>query len=155
MMIRKYVKICSLLEKLGQPIPRLEQVQQIIQDPGFKYQKMPFSEILTDTLARSSYWLRTELFDESYLYQKDSKNLSTEVQLTHLKLLDIGCTLMDKGFPLEYHPEKYKEKGPDQLAGYVKTFVEQCHKRRNFLNGKITHRKKTNLSKNIGLKIKE
>ena len=47
--------------------------------------------------------------------------------------MDIGCALMDKGFPLEYHPEKYKEKGPDQLAPYVKAFVEQCRKRRAFL----------------------
>lgn len=141
-MIEKYINICYLLEQLGPPMPRLEQIQKIIQDPNFKYQKEAFPEILTDTLAQSTYWLRTELFDESYLYQKDPQKLSTAIQLSHLKLLDIGCALMDKGFPLEYRQEKYEQKGPDQLAGYVKAYIEQCHKRHRFLNKKNASHKK-------------
>ena len=132
-MIRKYIEICDLLNEPGPEMPRLEYIQKIIQDSHFKYQKEAFPEVLTDTLAQSSYWLDTDLFDERCLYQKDPQKSSKPVQRIHLKLLDIGSALMDKGFPLEYHPEKYNQKGPQQLAPYVKTFIEQCHKRHAFL----------------------
>ena len=130
-MIEKYFEICKLIDGAQESLmSRLEKIQKIIQDPNFKYQKEACPQIMTGTLASSSYWLRLDFFDESCLYQKKPKD---GIQPLHLKLLDIGSALMDKGFPLEYHPEKYQEKGPDQLGPYVKAFVEQCHKRHAFL----------------------
>ena len=140
-MIEKYFEICKLIDGAQESLmSRLEKIQKIIQDPNFKYQKEACPQIMTGTLASSSYWLRLDFFDESCLCQKKPKD---EIQQLHLKLLDIGCALIDKGFPLEYHSEKYKERGPDQLGPYVKAFVEQCHKRHAFLHGKIAHRKRT------------
>ena len=134
-MLEKYFEICKLIDDAQESLmSRLEKIQKIIQDPNFKYQKEACPQIMTGTLASSSYWLRLDFFDESCLYQKKSKD---GIQQLHLKLLDIGSALIDKGFPLEYHPEKYKEQGPDQLAPYVKAFVEQCHKRHAFLHKEI------------------
>ena len=118
---------------------RLEQIQHIIQDPNFKYQKESCPDILTDTLTQSSYWMHTELFDESYLYKKENQFLSSS-QKIHLKMVDIGVMLLNKGFPLEYEPKNFSQIGSNQLATYVKTFVEQCHKRHAFLKGQKTKR---------------
>ena len=140
-MLKKYLQICDLLEQLGSPQTRLELIQEIIQKPDFKYQKESFPEILTDTLAQSAYWLDTELFDESYLYKKPDPSLFP-MQNIHLKMLDIGVSLLDKGFPLKYNTEKYSSTGKANLAAYAKTFIEQCHKRRDFLHRKTTHKEK-------------
>lgn len=128
-MIEKYLEVCNLLDCLGHFHPNLDAIQKIIQQPDFRYEAYEFSNMLTNTFLASSYWLDRELFDESCLYKKTSQTTSP-----HLKLLDIGCTLIDKGFPLEYDSRKYEENGVNQLAPYVKTFVEQCHKRHAFLN---------------------
>ena len=139
-MIEKYLEICNLLDCLGQFNPNLDTIQKIIQQPDFRYAPYEFPEILTNTLSASSYWLDQELFDERYLYKKENKNLSS-LQEAHLKMLDIGVTLLNKGFPLKYDPEHFSEPGVTQLGNYVKTFIEQCHKRKAFLE-KIPHKEK-------------
>ena len=132
-MIEKHViRMCELLDRLGSFGTRLDLIREIIQAPDFCYESSPYSEMLTNRFMASSYWLDRELFDESYLYQKKTQGLFP-MQKAHLEMLDIGGELLDKGFPLVYRPEKYTEKGPHHLAGYVKTFVEQCHKRHAFL----------------------
>lgn len=143
-MIEKYGQICYLLEELGNFDARFNEIEKIIQSPNFRYEKKDFPEILEDTFLRSSYWLRTELFDESYLYQTEPSQLQGE-QHAHIRMLDVGATLIDKGFPLEYHPEQYQKKGPDVLAPYVKAFSEQCHKRHDFLTAKPVSHKKTTI----------
>ena len=140
-MIEKYIEISDLLNQMGDPMPHLEKIQKIIQDPDFRCEKKAFPEVLVDIFLNSSYWLAQELFDESYLYREKDRNLNG-MQSLHLKMTDIGSALIDKGFPVEYHPEKYNQKGPSELAGYAKTFAEQCHKRHAFLHGKIPHKKK-------------
>ena len=134
-MFEKYIKICELLDCLEPSHPRLDIVRQMIQQPDFHYDKLACPEFLTNTLMMSSYWLDHELFDESYLYKKEDQNLSA-MQQTHLKMVDIGVLLLDKGFPLKYNVEDFLQIGPHQLGGYVKTFAEQCHKRYAFLHGK-------------------
>lgn len=134
-MIEKYLQICNLLDQIGPIKPRLDMVQRIIQSPDFKYQKEAFPEILTDTLAQSSYWLDAELFDESYLRQKSGENLSA-TQQAHLKMLDIGIFLMEKGFPLKHNSEKFNDTGKSNLAPYAETFIRQCHQRNAFLHEK-------------------
>ena len=131
-MIEKYIRITYLLDQIGPFSPRLDSIQDIIQSPDFKYQKEAFPEVLMDTLAQSSYWLHHELFDESYLYRKDFENLSGMQQI-HLKMLDIGAALMDKGFPFQYDAKKYNFSGKSEFASYAKSFIEQCHKRRDHL----------------------
>ena len=88
----------------------------------------------------SSYWLDRELFEESCLYKTKTQNLSNQ-QKVHLQMVDIGVALLDKGFPLKFEPQKYTQQGPNQLASYVKTFAEQCHRRQQFLHKKATHKK--------------
>ena len=140
-MIEKYIEISDLLNQMGDPMPHLEKIQKIIQDPDFRCEKKAFPEVLVEVFLNSSYWLAQELFDESYLYRKKDQNLHG-MQSLHLKMTDIGSALIDKGFPVEYQSEKYTQKGPAELAGYAKTFAEQCHKRHAFLHGKIAHKKK-------------
>lgn len=138
-MIEKYIEVCELLDEIGPMSSCLDEVHKKIKSPDFHYNSEEYPEILTGTFLAYSYWLDRELFDESCLYETDYNKAPSEV---HLRMLDIGCTLIDKGFPLEYEPEKYAQNGPHQLGGYVKTFVEQCHRRHAFLQERISHKKK-------------
>ena len=134
-MIEKYLEICDLLNQIGPLKPRLDLIQKMIQSPDFKYQKESFPGVLTDILAQSAYWLHMDLFEERYLYQKNFENLPV-IQQDHLQLLDIGVALLEKGFPLKYNAEKYGGTGISELTPYAKKFIEQCHKRYDFLHGK-------------------
>jgi len=131
-MFRKYAKINFLLEELGPFAPRLEQIRQIIQQPDFHYDKQAGAEFMENVFLDSSYWLRLDLFDESYLYKKDPQDL-LPIQRLHLQMVDIGVSLLNKGFPLKFKPEKYTQQGPNNMAPFAKAFSEQCHKRRDFL----------------------
>ena len=135
-MLEKYLEICDLIDLYGTKESRWDIIYQKIKAPDFQYKTEEFPEILVSTFLASSYWLDTELFDEKCIYKTDHKNVDS----SHLKMLDIGCILIDKGFPLEYDPEKHMHIGPHQLGGYVKTFVEQCHKRHAFLHNRIPHK---------------
>ena len=139
-MQNKYMYICNLLDQIGPVSPRLDLIHKMIKSPDFIYRKEEHPEMMMKTLAESSYWLDQELLDESYLYQKEIQKLSP-MQQAHLKMIDIGCLLMEKGFPLEYHTEDFTALGPNQLAPYVQIFVEQCHKRKSFLE-KRPHKQK-------------
>lgn len=149
-MIEQYIQICELLDSIGHFKPRLEMVQEIIQKPDFQYNPLECPKILTRTFICSSYWLDKELFDESYLYKKNLQNLSS-MQQNHMQMINIGALLLSKGFPLEYEQEKMNIDGPKNLIPYAKTFVEQCHKRKAFLEKKIT--KKRNVTKLSAQKI--
>ena len=136
-MIERYLKICELLEQLGSNQSHLDQVQSIIQKSDFRYDPLSRPDFLVNLFLASSYWLDTELFDESCLYKTDHKNTSA-----HLKMLDIGCTLIDKGFSLKYYLQHYNHTASNQLGGYIKTFANQCYKRHAFLQKRISHQKK-------------
>ena len=146
-MLEKYIEICELLDCLGQFHPRLDIVQKMVQQPDFHYDKFACPEFLTNTLMVSSYWLDRELFDETYLYKKENQNL-LPMQQAHLKMVDIGVLLLDKGFPLKYDAENFLQNDPHQLGGYAKVFVEQCHKRHDFLHKKVIHKNKNLISLN-------
>ena len=140
-MLKKYIQICNLLDDIGPFLTRLKVVQEVVRSPDFVYQTDSHPQILTNILAYSSYWLDKELFDESCLYAKRVDDLTTD-QKIHLLMLDIGSDLISKGFPMKYCPDGYVQKGSNQIAPYVKAFMEQCHKRYNFLSSrKITHQK--------------
>ena len=91
-MIEKYIDICNLLDCFGHFHPNLDAIQRIIRQPDFRYDPYESPEILTDTFLNSSYWLDSELFDESCLYKKEKQNLPS-VQQIHIKMLDIGAVL--------------------------------------------------------------
>ena len=137
---RKYYQVCRLADADGPWEPRLNEIRAIIQRPDFEYKKEYGADIAVRAITRSSYWLDKELFNESYLYQKQKQNLF-ELQPIHFELVDIGAFLLSKGFPIKYNPEEYAEKGPDQLAPYVKEFVKQCHKRYKLFYQKTPHKK--------------
>ena len=142
---RKYYQICRLADADGPWEPRLNEIRAIIQQPDFEYKKECGADIAVSAITRSSYWLDKELFNESYLYQKQKQNLF-ELQPIHFELVDIGAFLLSKGFPIKYNPEEYAEKGPDQLAPYVKEFVKQCHKRyKLFYWSEWAHKSRTRL----------
>jgi hypothetical protein len=136
---RKYYQICRLADADGPWEPRLNEIRTIIQQPDFTYKKEFGADIAIGAIIRSSYWLDKELFNESYLYQKQKQDLF-ELQPIHFELVDIGAFLLSKGFPIRYNPEEYTEKGPDQLAPYVKEFVKQCHKRYKLFYEKNSHK---------------
>ena len=127
-----YYQIYMLLDQLNQPNSRLNKIQKIIQQPNFQYKKEDGADLILSMFLKSSYWLDKELFDESYLYKKENKNL-LPMQQIHLTMVDIGATLLTKGFPLEYRASEYITAGPKELAPYVETFVKQCHNRHTFL----------------------
>ena len=128
----KYYQICLLLDQLGPLNSRLDVIHEIIREPDFQYKKGEGGDVVLSQFLRSSYWLDRELFDESYLYKKKKQNL-LPIQNDHLKMVDIGAELLHKGFPIKYNPQEYVDHGPDQLGTYVKTFVNQCHKKYTFL----------------------
>lgn len=138
-MQKAYRQIYLLLEELSQWNPRLDKIREIIQQPGFQYEKEEGADMISTIFVRTSYWLDKELFDDSYLYQKEKQKL-LPFQTAHLKLVDIGAILLSKGFPLIYDPSAHTALGPNQLGPYVKTFVEQCHKRYALFYGKISHK---------------
>ncbi len=135
-MQKEYYQIYLLLNELDQWEARLDKIQRIVKRPTFQYKKENGADIILSMFLKSSYWLDQELFNEDYLYNKNNQSL-LPTQNTHLKMLDIGCTLIDKGFPLKYNETEYTATGPNQLGAYVKTFVNQCHKRHNFLNSNL------------------
>ncbi|MBQ3696171.1 MAG: hypothetical protein II938_04325 [Alphaproteobacteria bacterium] len=143
-MREKYFEICDLINELGPLNARLDSVRGIVSKPDFQYKKEEGGDIVAGQFLASSYWLAQELFDESYLYKKTSR-LLTASQNAHLKMVDIGVELLNKGFPLQYDPAKYEAVGPGKLAPYVKTFAEQCQKKHA-----LVHNRTPRLSNTIG-----
>ena len=143
-----YFKIYILLEQLGNPIPRLEMVDRIVRQSSFKYKKEDGADLVQALFLRSCYWLDKELFDETYLYKKSQQTLSS-IQNHHLKMVNIGAILLEKGFPLNYNTLEYTAQGPNQLGNYVKIFIEQCHKQHAFLHPETLGQKKIFLSQKL------
>lgn len=135
-MQRKYYQIYLLLDQQDQWGSRLNRIQRIIQQPDFQYKKEAEADFILGIFLKSSYWLDKELFNESYLYTKKKQNL-LPMQRIHLQMVDIGASLLDKGFPLKYDPSEYSESGLNQLGPYVKTFVNQCQQRYTMLYKKL------------------
>ena len=124
-MTEEYFEILDLLEEQSNPLPRLQKIHEIVQQPNFQYEQGT-GDFVLGVFLKSGYWLDRELFDESYLYSKNPQNLSPS-QMVHWKMVDIGVSLLDKGFPVRYNPAEYVQQGPFQMGSYVKTLVEQIH----------------------------
>lgn len=137
---RKYYQVCLLMDEQGPWRPRLAKIRTIIQQPDFKYRKEYGADMAVGCVMMASYWLDKELFDESYLYQKQKQNLSG-YQFVHFELVDIGAFLLNKGFPVEYDASKYPDINgmPNPIAPWVSNFVKQCHKRYELFYRKISH----------------
>ena len=137
-MKKDYFQIYTLLDQLNDPLPRLQKIQEIIQKPSFQYKKKEGADLIMSLFLRSSYWLDKELFNECYLFSKENQNLS-QMERIHLTMVDIGVSLLNKGFPLRYNPTEYTAIGPHQLGTYVRVFVDQCHRKHSLLHQKIAH----------------
>lgn len=137
-----YYQICALLNDLGPLNPRLDTVRGIVDKPDFQYKKELGGDIVLKQFLCSSYWLAQEVFNDNYLY-KTPKHALTVTQTSHLKMVDIGVELLNKGFPVKYNPEDYARQGPDKLAPYVKTFVEQCQKKHALVHQKAQQKNTT------------
>ena len=127
-MKEKYLQILELLQEQSNTLPRLQKIHKIVGHPDFHYELGPAADFVLGVFLKSSYWLDRELFDDHYLYQKNVQNLAPN-QRVHLKMVDIGVSLLKKGFPVQYNPEEYSRRGPDQMGPYVKTLVEQIYKK--------------------------
>ena len=138
-MRNQYYQIYSLLDQLESWNPRLDKIQHIIRRPDFHYSKKDGGDFILNMFLRSSYWLDKEVFVEDYLYKKRKQDL-LPMQKAHLKMVDIGVALLEKGFPIKYNPSEYNHVGPDQLGNYVETFIKQCHKKYAFLHKKVAHK---------------
>lgn len=125
----KYFSVVHLLDEIGPWDKRLESVYHIVKAPTFSYVKSPTATYLSAALANSSYWLSDELFNEEAIQKDlDDKTLQGE-QKAHVWLLEIGSTLIDKGFPLKPGIENIYWQKTSPLYTYAKTFVMQCQKR--------------------------
>ncbi len=134
-MKQEYFQILDLLQEQGNALPRYEKIHEIIQQPCFQYEQGSVADFVLDVFLKSSYWLDRELFDDAYLYSKEGQNL-LPTQRLHLKMVDIGVSLMNKGFPIKYNPSEYTQHGPDQLKPYIETFVKQIHNKHMLENKK-------------------
>jgi len=136
-MKEKYSQIFWLLDQQEAWKPRLDKIHEIVQQPDFKYKVEDGANLILSVFLRSCYWLDKELFYEDYLYNEKKDLLP--IEKTHLKMVQIGVSLMEKGFPLAYNPAEYAAVGPNQVGTYVKAFVAQCHKKYALLHDKIAH----------------
>ena len=99
-MKQDYFQILDLLQEQSDALSRYEKIHDIVQQPHFRYEKDRAGDFVLGVFLKSGYWLDRELFDESYIYSKENQNLSPS-HLVHLKMVDIGVSLVDKGFPVQ------------------------------------------------------
>ena len=150
-LMRKYWEVIRLVNEADSWFPRLDKIHEIVQQPDFYYAKEAGARLMADEMISnfvcSSYWLDKEVFSEGYLYTKE-KQVSCFPGLVqaHLKMVDIGVSLLDKGFSLKYNPDDFKTPDGDLLppASWVKAFVEQCHKKHSLCH-QISHKKCTQI----------
>ena len=163
-LLDKYLKLAHLLNKEESWLPRLEKVHETVLQPDFQYDAKSGAHIFIANFIQTSYWLDTELFDESYIYTKGysdavrKENLGyLEVRYAHLKMVDIGVSLLDKGFPLEYNRDDYRvsENGNDflNIAHWVKTFVKQCHKKHSLCHKVAQHNRQKIVKDNPNTRV--
>jgi len=131
--LKKYSSVIQLVDACGPWNERLKQIHRIVMDPSFTFNECPFASFLSVMLANSSYWLDKELFDTSVVKKDLTDKELTGIQKAHLYLLDIGSTLMGKGFPLNQETiDKFVPKD-SPLYSWSKNFLIQCNKRNTWL----------------------
>ena len=146
-LMRKYWEVIRLVNEADTWFPRLDKIHEIVQQPDFHYAKEAVARLMADEMISnfvcSSYWLDKEVFSEGYLYTKEKQfSCSPGLAQAHLKMVDIGVSLLNKGFTLKYNPDNFKAPDGDllPLASWVKVFVEQCYKKHSLCH-KVAHRK--------------
>lgn len=147
---KKYFQAMQLLDDVGPWSLRLNSVQKIVSAKDFLYDESENPTPFLYVFMHSAYWLDQELFDPRVINQRYCRSNSTEEQRIHMRLLDIGCILIEKGFPLERIMSQKAEKlNPTENWAHV--FWEQCQKRHIFLKQyRCTHQQGSpkNASKN-------
>jgi len=139
----KYYLIQQLSDQIGPLKPRLDLIYRLVKMPSFVYDKNQNSLPFLESLTASSYWLDQELFDTTAINQRIQSAKTTECY-AHIKLLEIGSALLDKGFPLNQEALSVALKNKKTpLYSWAKTFLEQCHKRNAFLKRKRITRHRT------------
>ena len=129
------MSIVHLLDEIGPWYDRLKSVHRMIKAPDFLYAESPMAMYLSALLVNSSYWLDTELFNESVIQKALTDKTITGEQKLHALLLDIGSTLIDKGFPLKQEMVDTFCPKTSPVYSYTKTFLIQCYKRNDWLKG--------------------
>ena len=142
------MSVIQLLDGIGPWTKRLAFVHRMVKEDKFFYAQSPMAIYLLATLVNSSYWLDGELFNEDVIQKAlNDKTLNAE-QKAHLYLLDIGSTLMDKGFPLNQEMlDRFCAK-ESPLYSYAKNFLIQCHQRNAWMKNKkvVLHKQKYPIS---------
>ena len=133
-LLKKYISAAHLLDEIGPWSNRLESVNHIVKESDFSYVKSPTATFLLAILVNSSYWLHTELFNEDVIQKDINDKTLSEEQKSHVLLLDIGSTLIDKKFPLKQEMIHIFCPENSPVYSYAKTFLVQCHKRNNWFN---------------------
>ena len=118
-----YYLATELTDQVGSPTSPLTLLYKIVQMPSFTYRPGQAANRFLLHLASSSYWLDQELFDER-LFQKKTLNSLNGDQQAHKELLDIGSTLIDKGFPLS--DLKIEMAAENPMINWIKAYVRQC-----------------------------
>lgn len=118
-----YFLAAQLTDQIDIWLPRLTLLDKIVQMPSFIYRPGQAANRFLLYLASSSYWLDQDLFDES-LFQKNKSGSLNVSQQIHKKLLDIGSTLIDKGFPLSDLKTDILAKTP--MTHWIATYIRQC-----------------------------
>lgn len=138
---RKYFDVMQLLDDIGPWSPRLNLVHKMVSAPDFLYNEHINPSPFLYMVLHSAYWLDRELFDTRVVRQRYCRSNLTEEQKVHIKLLDIGCILMEKGFPLEQVAQK--NTGNNKFIDtWAHVFFDQCKERQAFLKQyRCTHQR--------------
>lgn len=119
-----YHLVSQLTDQIGPWYPRLLLLEKIVKMPSFTYHPTLPARHFLFSLAASSYWLDSQLFDES-LFQKTARDTLFPEQQEHKKLLEIGSTLIDKGFPLK--DLIHDTNDPQPMVHWINTYIRQCY----------------------------
>ena len=119
-----YHLVSQLTDQIGPWYPRLFLLEKIVKMPSFTYHPTLPARHFLFSLAASSYWLDNQLFDES-LFQKNARDTLPPEQQEHKKLLEIGSTLISKGFPLK--DLMHDTNDPQPMVHWINTYIRQCY----------------------------
>ena len=148
----KYFRVMQLLDDANPWLPRLNLVRQIVSAPSFIYDEHQNPRPFLRVFLYSAYWLDQELFDTRVIRQRRCHSNLTGSQQAHMRLLDIGHILIEKGFPLEKNLIPKQSNPYNPTSNWAHVFLEQCLERHVFLKQCcLAHqsRVRQNIDKNV------
>lgn len=127
-----YFLLVRLINEGAYREQRLQLMNDIVQLPSFQLKEKESPQAFILAFAMSSYWLDTELFNDSTCRKPVYCSDLSAVQKAHVQMLDIGSALIDKGFSFDWKMPVNANDG-SHMSSYVNTFLKQCKERNIWL----------------------